>query len=436
MILSSLVKYSNRTEKYFTIIVLLLLLEGVFRKWILPESVGNIFMIIRDPFVAYIVYKNFYAIKGNVVIKMMMLIASFLFITTLIFGHHNIFVALYGIRIWIIYFPAIYIFGKSLTHDYVERIGALFVRILPFMVILSIFQFISPVGSFVNKGLNMDVDMTKSAGEVMLRPSGVFTSIAGLACYYTITLPFLLHFWNVNNNIIKKRFLLIAICLYIVSIPVSISRTHLLFSLANLFFFLGVVNKKNMKKILSLGVVLISSVFVMQKLPATSIFVNTFIARFEGASETEGGTANSAVQRTLGDALDILDNNIPLFGYGEGFCTNFGVKLITGVVGASNLHDAKLQKIYLDSEMEWARLMTEEGIVFGAIMIILRLCLGISFLKLAYRCKNKGNKLPWIFLGPPLIFITTMPMKQPFNLCFMFIYGAIFIAFSQKRLKL
>lgn len=39
------------------------------------------------------------------------------------------------------------------------------------------------------------------------------------------------------------------------------------------------------------------------------------------------------------------------------------------------------------------------------------------------------------FLGPPLIFMTTMPMKQPFSVGFMFIYGAIFIAFSQKKIS-
>ena len=435
MILNKIFKYSNQAEKFFSIVVVLLLVEGIFRKWILPDSLGNIFMIIRDPFVAYIVIKNYRLINNNLIVQLIVITGVILFFTTLIVGHHNIIVALYGIRIWLIYLPAIFIFGKQLSYSYIERVGFLFVKILPFIVVLSILQFVSPVGAFVNKGLNYDIDMSKSAGEAMLRPSGIFTSIAGLACYYTITFPFLLYFWTFRKDVVKKNFIFLAICLYVISIPVSISRTHFLFSLANMIFYLGILNRQKISKIFFLCIVIIVSVFVIQEIPATNVFVDTFLTRFEGASKTEGGTANSAMQRTLGDALDVLQNDIPIFGYGEGYCTNFGIKMITGVVGVSNIKDSKTQKIYLDSEMEWSRIITEDGIVLGVLMILFRLFLGLSFLKTAYNLKCMGYKIPWLFLGPPLIFITTMPMKQPFSVCFMFIYGAIFIAFSQYKIS-
>lgn len=435
MILNKIFKYSNQAEKFFSIVVVLLLVEGIFRKWILPDSLGNVFMIIRDPFVAYIVIKYNRLIDNNIIMQLIVLMAVILFFTTLIVGHQNLIVALYGIRIWIIYFPAIFIFGKQLSQSYVERIGMLLVKILPLIVALTILQFISPAGAFVNKGLNYDIDMSKSAGESMLRPSGIFTSIAGLACYYTITFPFLLYFWTFRKNIIKRGFVIVALFLYVVSIPVSISRTHFLFSLVNVCFCLGVVNRQRLNNIFLLCVVALLSLFVMRSIPATNVFVETFLTRFEGASKTEGGTANSAMQRTLGDALDVLQNDIPIFGYGEGYCTNFGIKMITGVVGVSNIKDSKTQKIYLDSEMEWSRIITEDGIVLGVLMILFRLFLGLSFLKTAYNLKCMGYKIPWLFLGPPLIFITTMPMKQPFSVCFMFIYGAIFIAFSQYKIS-
>ena len=69
MILHKLFKYSNQTEKYFSIVVVLLLVEGIFRKWILPDSIGNIFMIIRDPFIAYIVIKNRRLLNGNFIMQ-------------------------------------------------------------------------------------------------------------------------------------------------------------------------------------------------------------------------------------------------------------------------------------------------------------------------------------------------------------------------------
>lgn len=388
MFLYKIFKYSNQAEKNFSIVLVLLLVEGIFRKWILPDSLGNVFMIIRDPFVAYIVIKYNRLIDNNIIMQLIVLMAVILFFTTLIVGHQNLIVALYGIRIWIIYFPAIFIFGKQLSQSYVERIGMLLVKILPLIVALTILQFISPAGAFVNKGLNYDIDMSKSAGESMLRPSGIFTSIAGLACYYTITFPFLLYFWTFRKNIIKRGFVIVALFLYVVSIPVSISRTHFLFSLVNVCFCLGVVNRQRLNNIFLLCVVALLSLFVMRSIPATNVFVETFLTRFEGASKTEGGTANSAIQRTLGDALDVIQNDIPIFGYGEGFCTNVGVKMVTGVVGVSNIQDQKIQKIYLDSEMEWSRIITEDGIIFGTIMILLRLVLGLSFLKSAYDWKR------------------------------------------------
>lgn len=433
MIINKFLKPSNRIEKYFSIIVMLLLVEGIFRKWILPESIGNIFMLIRDPFVAFIVIKYHSAIKNNILIKFMLFMAAILFVTTMWVGHHNLFVALYGIRIWGLYFPAMYIFAKYLSRDYIIRLGFFFVKILPFIVVLSIMQFVSPMNSFVNKGMNADVDFTKSAGEIMFRPSGIFTSIAGLSDYYTIVLPFILYFFAFNKGIIRRNCLLLIIGFYMVSIPVSISRTHFLFTMVNMIFFLGVAGRQRFNRILLLCVFVVISLFVMQKIPMTQVFIDTFITRFEGANETEGGAANSAVQRTLGDAIGLLENDIPTFGYGEGFCTNFGVKLLTGTVGASNIRNTKLQQVYLDSEMEWARILTEDGFVFGVIMIIVRLIIGFSFFKKAYMLKRNGYKIPWLFLGPPLIFITTMPMKQPFNICFMFVYGSIFLSLTQKR---
>ena len=74
----------------FSIVVVLLLVEGIFRKWILPDSIGNIFMIIRDPFVAYIVIKNRRLLNGNFIMQFIVFMAIILFFATLFVGHHNI----------------------------------------------------------------------------------------------------------------------------------------------------------------------------------------------------------------------------------------------------------------------------------------------------------------------------------------------------------
>ena len=48
-------KTDERLRMTFWIFVFLLLTDGIFRRWILPGSVGQIFLVIRDPFVLYAV---------------------------------------------------------------------------------------------------------------------------------------------------------------------------------------------------------------------------------------------------------------------------------------------------------------------------------------------------------------------------------------------
>jgi hypothetical protein len=80
---------------------ILLIFEGALRKWVLP-GLSDALLIIRDPVAAFILFK---AIKQNlfrqnVYIMGMLVITVIAFITTLLVGHGNLFVAIYGLRIF------------------------------------------------------------------------------------------------------------------------------------------------------------------------------------------------------------------------------------------------------------------------------------------------------------------------------------------------
>ena len=93
----------------------LLIFEGAFRKWILP-SLSDVFLVIRDPIALFIVCmacKRGLWRNGFVVISWG--IAFITFITTLMFGHQNLFIALYGVRIWVYYIPLIFAVPIYLT---------------------------------------------------------------------------------------------------------------------------------------------------------------------------------------------------------------------------------------------------------------------------------------------------------------------------------
>ena len=60
--------------------------------------------------------------------------------------------------------------------------------------------------------------------------------------------------------------------------------------------------------------------------------LEAFTARFNNASEIEGGVSSTIGDRYVGGLLGSLINfNIPLFGYGIGLGTNVGDKIMGGI---------------------------------------------------------------------------------------------------------
>ena len=87
----------------------LLIFEGAFRKWILP-SLSDVFLIIRDPLAIFVVFMacKHCGLARNKFVITAWAIALITTITALLFGHQNLFIALYGARIWVYYIPLIF----------------------------------------------------------------------------------------------------------------------------------------------------------------------------------------------------------------------------------------------------------------------------------------------------------------------------------------
>ena len=94
-------------KKGFYLFFILLLTEGGLRKWVLP-GLSDALLIVRDPVAIWmLVYCLKHGIlKNNIPITLSLLVSGVSVITALAIGHGNIFVALYGARIFIIYIPA------------------------------------------------------------------------------------------------------------------------------------------------------------------------------------------------------------------------------------------------------------------------------------------------------------------------------------------
>jgi len=96
---------------------ILLIFEGAFRKWILPQF-STPLLLVRDPLVLYLFLSASYnrIIFFNSYIFYAIVIVFIGFIATMITGHGNFFVAIYGARIFLIHFPMIFLIGTVFNY--------------------------------------------------------------------------------------------------------------------------------------------------------------------------------------------------------------------------------------------------------------------------------------------------------------------------------
>ncbi|RZJ99820.1 MAG: hypothetical protein EOO46_21850, partial [Flavobacterium sp.] len=156
--MNNAVAYSN-LKKGIWLYFLLLIFEGALRKWFLP-GLSTALLVVRDPIAAWIIFMalkrgllnfNFFAFA-------MILVCVVSFFTTLLLGHGNLPVAVFGARIFILQFPLLFVIGRIFDREDVLKIGKFLLYLLPFMTILIAMQFYSPQSAWVNRGVGGDTE--------------------------------------------------------------------------------------------------------------------------------------------------------------------------------------------------------------------------------------------------------------------------------------
>lgn len=421
--------YCNRKtylkiRKAFLIFTFLLIYEGVFRKWLLPQF-SNVFLLIRDPFAIYVLYFGLkYNLIGNKLPQYMMALGGLCFLSAMIFGHHNLFVALYGFRISFVYFPFMYICGNVLTKEDLLYVAKRLVLLMLVMVPVTILQFISPQSSFINRGVGGDINGSGFSGGALgkYRPAGLFSFIAGLTAYYGLTFGFIVYFLLFKNIAQKlnlsSRKMYIILLLYIVGIPISISRTNVFQTIYILSFvvFLFPYKKQTIGNFIRMIVILTPILIILLNIYGNTDFVQAFLLRYNGANESEGGVANTMFDRSFGYMFTAFSNGlIGPFGYGDGAFTNFGVQMVFSDMSRDDF--LQLSTI-LGSEMEWGRIIAEDGPFLGPAMIMLRLFMSINLLKKAFASLKVNNYLPILLVPFASYFMLLSQLKSSYNLGF------------------
>ena len=102
-------------RKAIWVYLFLLIFEGALRKWVLPQLATPL-LLVRDPIVIWLYFVALQ--KGwlrNTYVQLICFVSSVSLIITLIAGHQNLIVGLFGWRIYFFHFPMMFIMAKLLS---------------------------------------------------------------------------------------------------------------------------------------------------------------------------------------------------------------------------------------------------------------------------------------------------------------------------------
>ena len=387
------------------IFFILILLEGVIRKWIF-RSFEQPFVLIRDPVLLVIYAQYIFYIRGRfagwaiIYCVFVLIFAFFIFIQTFYFNF-PVTVYLVGVRNYLAFAPLAFIMPEIYNRRDVNRLILIFLYTTIPVGVLAVFQFYSPVDSLINQTSDLTSEGIFTVVEGVVRPYGPFSFTLGESTYQSMALAIGLIALERRRELRLSSPLLIVFFAAIGSGGVvSGSRTY--FVSAGVIFFAYFISamtspngKAMAKRALSVAFVAVFGVITM-----TVVFPKAFETMMERQAEAdyiEG--SNSARALDIGTEVFTIIGDTPVFGHGIGFGSNAGAFLATGDIQ------------FTLAEYDWTRIVLECGPFLGVIVIMTRVFLTILAGVLALRANTRtGDAAPLILYGfvAPIVFYSQM----------------------------
>src|SRR3954468_4993946 len=342
----------------------LLIFEGVFRKWLLPQF-SDVLLVVRDP-VVLLIYavaikarlfpRNNYVLALGI-IGILSWLVSLVVLEPYLPLKPLFLVTAFGFRSNFLHLPLIFVIGNALNADDVKTLGRwVLIGLVPMCVLLAV-QFNSAPDAFINRTAGLGETLQITAGGGKIRPPGTFSFVSGVIFYAALSAAYLLYA-ALTRGVYRNWLLYGAGLALVVTIGVSGSRSVLLAvmvvlaSLVALLFFRPSAVNQFARNLLIVVVVLL----VASRLPVFNEGIQVLSDRFTGAAEAEETSiAGGLVTRMLGGFIEgfQLLTRAPIGGYGLGIGTNGGAKFLTG------------RSIFLLTEGEWGRVVLESGPILG-----------------------------------------------------------------------
>jgi len=369
--------------------LILLLLEGALRKWVVP-SLSTPLTIIRDPLVIliYIIANSCRRFPMNGFVMANFLLAAGAYCASLLAPDTNWVVTLLGLRCYFLHLPLIFVMEQTLEAEDIWRMGKfLFWFAIP-ETILCVLQFSEPQSAWVNLSLGGQVTQGMSGALDKFRPSGTFSFTSGVAEFYPMALALLLGFVLTKRKLPWYLSIAAAVCV-VIAIPISISRTNALTCALVLIvsgaavFALPRAPQALVRIILFVGVV----VLIASWLPRFDEGVQTFGARWDDSTGQDvAGFQTNIVARFFTDLIPPVDIlfDAPLTGKGIGIGTPMAQAYLNGA------------RNFTLGEGEWPRVLWELGPVLGLAYIFLRIGICLRMVRMAAASLRRENVWPTI----------------------------------------
>lgn len=400
---------------------ILLLIEGALRKWVFT-GLSDVLLVIRDPIVLWIYLVAFTkrCFPINPFLIALIGIAFLAVLGAMCSEYMQPMIIAYGLRANFLHIPLIFVMPMALERPDIEKFGRFILWVSLGMTLLMVLQFYSPLTAKININPGGTIGgITGAKGR--FRPTGTFSFITGIACFYPLVTAFVLQRFLSRAKVYSWLTIIFTMSL-VLAVPISISRQMLFACL-----FVGILaiptawwvqgNFRLMRRLLILGGL---GIFLLMMVPVFSDGLETFAERWAHAtSDAEGGVETAIFGRMLSYILEPFETmfQVPFLGYGIGMGSNAGAKILTGSVG------------FLMGEGEWGRIIMEMGPLIGSMYIIFRIILS-SFIGLrAMRATRRyRDGLPFLLYGAALPLIFNGQFNPPTILGFAVFSGGLCLA--------
>lgn len=372
--------------KTFAAILLIVVFEGAFRKWI-SQSFTTPLVLARDLLalsgILWGIKKNLLNLNSAVV--QLVAIWTVLVISwgllQLIINQTQPVTFIIGLRFWLLYFLFACVSAVGFNLADFKFVGKLFIFLLLLMTPLAVLQHFSPPSSLFNRQVDGDEATVFRLTADIVRTTGTFSFTLGYTVFIAITTPFV--FYILRQNVLwgKRWPGPLFVVLLGIATAVSGSRGAVIFfglSLAA-YIFISIIYSKGARR----SSTLLMLIVVMMALTIIPLFFSRAIDATEERFETAAASENFA-ERVVTIFIGERDfyAKTSFLGSGIGAGTNVAGFLATG------------QRTFLLAETETARTILEAGLL-GVFYVFLKCLLILYGVRRSVSiARASGNSLP------------------------------------------